>query len=151
MGEWSETTEFFSLGNSLNSKVGPDLPKKLESHCMLEIDNVQVMITGGLDMNGGDAKAISNTFVYDFSKSEWSSGPDMVNSRYNHGCATLKFSDLNVLVVAGGISNSKSTLASVELLLSEPNGQMSMWIIGKYNLNYKKKKANCEKSRRCIY
>ena len=135
MGEWSETTEFFSLGNSLNSKVGPDLPKKLESHCMLEIDDVKVMITGGLDMSG-DGKAISNTFVYDFLKSEWSTGPLMDTSRYNHGCATLKFSDLNALVVAGGISNSKSTLASVELLLSEPNGQMSMWIIGKYNYNY---------------
>ena len=99
---------------------------------MLEIDDAQIMITGGLDMTDGDAKVISNTFIYDFLKSEWSPGPSMDTSRYNHGCATVKFSGLlNAHVVAGGISNSKSTLASVELLLSEPDGQMSIWIIGK--------------------
>ena len=147
MGKWSATTEFFSLENSFqDSQVqeGPDLPKKLESHCMLEIDHDQIMITGGLDMTDGlkdlarpishySAKATSNTFVYDFLKSEWSPGPSMGTSRYNHGCATIKFSDLKAHIVAGGISNSKSTLASVELLLSEPNAPMSIWIIGKYN------------------
>ena len=79
------------------------------------------MNAGGSN-NDGHHYTGPDTWTIDFSTGQWTSGPQMINTRSVHGCARF---ESGLVVAAGGDGKS-----SVELLIPGANA----WTQGRYLL-----------------
>ena len=92
--------------------AGPDLPRARDFHCAVQLNDSHSAVVGGHEyLEEGFMDKWSPTMdIYDWTKEEWTRGPDMREGRFGHACVV----DGDRLVVAGGVGRDKD-LASVEV------------------------------------
>ena len=101
-------------------------------HALVAINKTCSMVIGGADSglsaNGG---ASASTFFYDHNEGEWTTGPSLMQVRFNHGAGivTDEVTDENFVAVTGGsyYSNGYVFLDSTEIL------QDGNWVVGNIN------------------
>ena len=118
------------------SMPGPDLPMALASHAMASINSTVSMVIGGWDGNGWDGTA--STFYYNHIEGEWSNGPILMQSRYEHaaGIVTDELTDEKFVAVTGGLFIALSQTGnydSIVYLNSSEILQDGKWVEGKIN------------------
>ena len=111
-------TEFVSPDGT--STFGPDLPNEIKSHCLIKMDEDNVLLTGGYDEND----KVNETWYFNTIKNTWTPGPSMVYSRVYHACAAVQIHGTKVLMVAGNTYGEDSN--AVEILIENS----SSWIPG---------------------
>ena len=128
-----KTTEFFTLGQEMTK--GPELPFKIFGHCMVQVDEQTVYIIGGRQEKEPDPAGYilpeedkglrkiwkidpTNNFAIEL-------GPDLIEERSDHACATMRINGKIFIVAAGGVKNR-----SVELL--DTSAPEEGWKCGKY-------------------
>ncbi|QQP55139.1 Uncharacterized protein FKW44_008235, partial [Caligus rogercresseyi] len=74
---------------------GPRLPSDLELHCMVQINDFETMIIGGLRLHSPNS---AKTWIFNWSDMAWRFGPDLIQGRRSHVCGLYK----NKYVVVGG-------------------------------------------------
>lgn len=117
----------FVLNNGSILK-GPDLPTENSGHAMVNINNTVTMVIGGNLFFTGSS---SRTYLYNHVSKNWSSGPDLIQARYDHaaGIVTDEVTLEKILLVAGGDTagvSSTGALSSTEILLD------NAWSSGKH-------------------
>ena len=123
-------TEFFSLGQETTK--GPELPFTIFSHCMVQVDDQTVYIIGGKQekefnsVGKAELKGLRQTWKIDPTNNfAIQPGPDLIEERADHACATMKIKEKIFIVAAGGVNNR-----SVELL--NTSAPEDGWKCGKY-------------------
>ena len=101
----------------MDRKNGPEIPIEAEGQCIIQINENEILLTGGLTNNG----TINKTWFYNHQTEKWTNGPDTIESKSFHACGKFKIDGIMVLVLAGG-----TYITSVEfLVLNDQN-----WIPG---------------------
>ena len=108
---YNSSTEFVDPKHPNTFFKGPDLPfDRIEQHCLARLSSHQVMLTGGTtgEIINNELQIIdyesAKTFVYDFLKNTWTSGPEMSFGRTGHGCTSFTDEeDINWTIVSGGL------------------------------------------------
>ncbi len=73
-----DSTDFIDMNpedGTFSTSPGPDLPTKVQKHCLTKISATEVMLIGG---SGGNK---NKTWTFDFEKypsETWHSGPDLI-------------------------------------------------------------------------
>ena len=116
----SEYIEFESF-------TGPELPKALEGHKMINVNDEFTLFIGGL--TSGKEKA--TTYYFKHEKGDWFDGPSLKDGRRNHAVGTItdKITLKKVFVVTGGLAKD-GALKSVEILVenSWSTGESTLFI-----------------------
>ena len=73
-----KTTEFVNIEQGKSIKSPITLPKNLQLHCLVKINDNQVLLVGGLSPDGPEAK----TYLFDFKTLTWYPGADLEHPRY---------------------------------------------------------------------
>ena len=115
---------------------GPDLPTTLHKHAIVAINSTVSMVIGGWDGNGWDGTA--SMFYYNHIEGEWSNGPILMQSRYEHaaGIVTDELTDEKFVAVTGGLFIALSQTGnydSIVYLNSSEILQDGKWVEGKIN------------------
>ena len=102
--------------------AGISLPYKVRGHCVVTLNDGRVMILGGYDggMVGSYGRKV---LIFNSTSGTFSDAPDMLTTRYYHGCATFNsplHNNREVVLAAGGKERE-----SVELLDYQTEG--SSW------------------------
>ena len=107
----------------------PDMPKAIMNHCIVQINETHLIVTGGNLAPSCDIET-NKTFLYNTRTGVWSNGPDLIQARTYHGCSKIIFNGKPIVLVTGGASNGHAdNIKTVEFLdLSAPNAQ---WVKGK--------------------
>jgi len=79
-GSKSNQTSLIDTSSTLKLK---DMPKAISRHCIVKLDQSQIMLIGGTD---NENRARSETLIFDLEDQEWSDGPRMRQGRWHHGC-----------------------------------------------------------------
>ena len=98
------------LVGGLKSVSSTDLPQAMYAHCSIKINDSVILVTGGKSRNPGN-----QTYFHNFKTGFWSDGPELNQSRFQHGCKSFYIGNDLILVVAGGFG-TKGMLKSVEFL-----------------------------------
>ena len=76
------------------------MPHPVAGHCLIALNNEEVMSIGGIDANGW---SLNETWIYNINNDTWRPGKQMSHSRYYHGCSWISDSrDHRFIIVAGG-------------------------------------------------
>ena len=67
------STEIVDLASEKSNEQFVQLPKYLQMHCLVKINDNQVLLVGGLSPDGPEAK----TYLFDFNTLTWHDGPDL--------------------------------------------------------------------------
>ena len=113
------TSETINLDGEVSH--GPNLPTALKSHAMTKINEKVSLLSGGQTNANINANVVSTkTWYYNHDTETFTSGPDLLEGRRNHGSAINvdKVTKAKIAVVTGGIGNGY--LDSTEMLI---NGQ----------------------------
>ena len=98
--------------------AGISLPYKVHGHCVVTLNDGRVMILGGKD-----GSFLRKVLIFNSISGTFSDGPDMLYTRYLHGCASFNsplHNHREVVLAAGGGDRD-----SVELLDYQTEG--STW------------------------
>jgi N-acetylneuraminic acid mutarotase len=106
-----QTTETINVDGEVS--YGPDLPTGVDGHAMTKINGTVSLLSGG---NGNSAK----TWYYNHDTETFTSGPDLLEGRNNHGSALNvdKVTKAKIVVVTGGYNGNY--MDSTKMLI---NGQ----------------------------
>ena len=120
------STEFISLDQP--PYPGPELPFKIDGHCMVQVCSNTIYIIGGIQ----DGKKSTHTWIVDPTNNfNIKSGPPLNRARLGHSCNKMKLNGKYFLVVAGGLQEKEmNTNCSVELL--DTTSPDKGWILGTY-------------------
>ena len=87
-----DLTEFISLDGTVER--GPNLPKYLDSHCMIKLTDGRVMILGGVvtirnlnDVGKENYYPTKKVLIYHPDTMDFTDGPSMLNNRSSFACA----------------------------------------------------------------
>ena len=100
--------------------AGISLPYKVYSHCVVTLNDGRVMILGGSD---GANNYLRKVLIFNATSGTFSDAPDMLNTRFSHGCAIFNsplHNHREVVLAAGGYDRDQ-----VELLDYQTEG--SSW------------------------
>ena len=125
-----DSTELIDIerGTSAN---GPKLPMPLLFHCLVQLNNDQVLLAGG--MNDLE-EAVDDTYLFDYPSRTWKDGPKLNYARYGHGCGSFfnetSYGHLELVVLVASGKNSRQENLPVEQLnmIHDKN-----WHLGKPN------------------
>ena len=122
------STELVNLNQNKSFESSIKLPNNLQLHCLIKINEKQVMLVGGLSSNGPEAR----TYLFDFDTMTWYPGVNLTYPRYGHSCGLFKKGGSATAVVVGG-SNPVFAFVqkSVEMLDLEMVGHGIQWYHGK--------------------
>jgi hypothetical protein len=122
------STELVNLNENKSFESSIKLPINLQLHCLIKINEKQVMLVGGLSFNGPEAR----TYLFDFDTMTWYPGFNLTYPRYGHSCGLFKKGGSATAVVVGG-SNPVFAFVqkSVEMLDLEMVGYGIQWYHGK--------------------
>jgi hypothetical protein len=149
-GEYFASTEYVKTSGAL---PGPDLPIALRDHAMVAINRTCSLVIGGLSSGGelSSGGTSASTFFYDHNEGEWTTGPSLMQARYDlaagtgpslmqarfdhaegryhHavGIVTDEVTDENFVAVTGGLGSGYVDLDSTEIL------QDGNWVQGNIN------------------
>ena len=102
---------------SLISTPGPDLPKGLKHHCMVQINETHTFMIGGYNGSSYTTK----TIVFDWEKREWIQQGNLNHARGFHSCGLHRNKDV---IVAGGYDYA--TLDTIQVFdLDDPSAGWS--------------------------
>ena len=73
--QWLDTTEFVYLNGTI--VYGPKLPASRERHCMVALNDYEVMIIGGYY----SMYNIPKTIIYNHADGSYTDGPDLAEKR----------------------------------------------------------------------
>ena len=115
-GSFLQTTETINVDGEVS--YGPDLPTAFSDHAMTAINDTVSLLSGGNYVNTHSGK----TWYYNHDTETFTSGPDLLEGRRNHGSAIIvdKVTKAKIAVVTGGDTSGSVTLDSTEMLI---NGQ----------------------------
>ena len=65
-----------------------DLPIHVEHHCMVLVDDLNIMVIGGHTRDQGMYG--SATHFYNFDSQSWKDGPSLILGRSYHSCGMIK-------------------------------------------------------------
>ena len=102
--------------NGVWTKMNLTLPERVTGHCMVQINDSSVMLSGG-----GPSRS---TYILNSETNKWTVGPQMIFARCFHSCEKIpsgKQSSKYDIVAAGGFSTNVGLTASVEFLDLESN------------------------------
>ena len=138
------TTEIYNTDTNMVTP-GIDLPQAEFNHCgALRKQTAQIYFVGG--MSGGLTSMKGWTFIYDMSLGQLSTITNQMSTpRVEHACAVLE--DENIIIVAGGYTNSWIATDTVEILnlITEtwsqaramPFAGIEVWAVGEVVFNWK--------------
>ena len=119
-----------TLQKSVQSSIR--LPINLHLHCLIKINDKQVLLVGGLGFDGPQAK----TYLFDFDTMTWFPGVDLLRARFGHSCGMIKRGESATAVVVGGSNPYLNYVEnSVEMLDLELGTQ---WKYGMFFSQYLK-------------
>ena len=119
-GSWLASTEIVDiLANPPTVVPGPELPVRMNGHCIVQLNQSTVLFMGGSPNR-------KKTFFFDIPSQTWTDGPDMNHDRRDFGCSTMTTGS-DLLVVASGGYDSPSTTE----LLNMGNSNGLKWSAGK--------------------
>jgi len=81
--------------------AGISLPYAVYGHCVVTLNDGRVMILGGYD----GSSSLRKVLIFDSTYGTFSDAPDMLNTRYGHGCASFQsplHNHREVVLAAGG-------------------------------------------------
>jgi hypothetical protein len=96
--------------------VAAPLPTPLQYHCMVLLNSITAMVTGGIE----NTTITSNTYLRNTEINQWIEGPSLSQNRYQHSCGRIrngKESSKFEIIVVGGFNGSD--LSSVEIFDAE--------------------------------
>ena len=106
-----DSTEFIIQGQAIGVP-GPKLPYGLIFMCAVKLSENEIFVIGGED--GSSFR--SDVWIYDpqngFARTQ---GPSLSGGRIYHSCATMKYGEKTVIVMAGGLNVYGQILHSVEI------------------------------------
>ena len=111
-----KTTELISIDGGV--EYGPELPEAVFLHAITSINSTVSLLSGGW------TSAISNsplTWYFNHETDVFSSGPSLLEGRYDHGSATIvdKVTTAKIPIVTGGYKDHTGTrLDSTEMLIN---------------------------------
>ena len=122
-GGWSgssrlQTSETIDVDGGVSD--GPELPTAVWQHSMTSINDTVSLLSGGATSAN---PASAQTWYYNHETEAFTSGPDLLEGRGNHGSATIvdKVTKAKIAVITGGYKNGGGNwMDSTELLI---NGQ----------------------------
>lgn len=106
-----KSTELLDATNKIISK-GPELPIPLQLHCLVKLNDDQVVFIGGKTTNG----TVNSTFLYDFTNAQWIRGPDLQVPRFGQFCTLIQTHLGFLILVVGGKNRHEKTLMTMEWL-----------------------------------
>ena len=112
-----KTSEIINVDGEVRD--GPDLPIALLQHAMSKINDTVSLLSGGVtNMNTASAQ----TWFYNHDTEAFTSGPDLMESRLDHGSAMNvdRVTKAKIAVVTGGACCNGNVMDSTEMLI---NGQ----------------------------
>ncbi len=129
------STEFLTPQNNFaNISFGPDLPYITDGHCILDMKNGKMLLTGGeklvfLNNEYTKYERYAWTWLLDVAGNSWTECPSLINNRARHSCGLVKDSveETPIAVVSGGqgaLSNNvniyfEPPLKQTEILYTE--------------------------------
>ncbi len=99
-----DSTEYITPGSDPASSPGPSLPKPLERHCMVQLEDGTAIVIGGRD----DWSYLNErTFFYSPGSNEFQDGPQLRSLKVEPACGVIKDGSTGqeVVIVAGGREN----------------------------------------------
>ena len=122
------STELVDLNKNRSYESSIKLPNNLQLHCLIKINEKQIMLVGGLSSNGPEAR----TYLFDFDTMIWYPGVNLIYPRYGHSCGLFKKGGSATAVVVGGSHPDFAFVQkSVEMLNLEMVGHGIGWYHGK--------------------
>ena len=99
-------------------EYGPELPSAVMSHAITSINSTVSMLSGGAT-NANYYSPL--TWYFNHETGAFSSGPSLLEDRYDHGSATCvdKVTKAKIPIVTGGFGSGDVYLDSTELLINE--------------------------------
>lgn len=99
---------------------GPEMPKAIFRHCIVEVDTHTVMVVGGSVYNTGTkhTEDANQAWLYDFNTADWKQTGKLTHSRHFHACDCVKNKrgEVFIAVVGGFSSTTGSYVLTTELL-----------------------------------
>ena len=112
-----KTTELISIDGGV--EFGPELPEAVQRHAITSINSTVSLLSGGLRTS---AEYYSQTWYFNHETDVFSSGPSLLEARYDHGSATIvdKVTTAKIPIVTGGRNKAgyAGKLNSTELLIN---------------------------------
>ena len=111
--------------------AGPELPLRINAHCMVRLNSTTVAVLAGMDIvkneNGVKAPNRNNKrmWYYHVQDDQWVEGPSMRVGRRWAGCGTFNYGGSTYILVVGGTEAEDGK--SVEVLNTRGNA----WVDGK--------------------
>jgi hypothetical protein len=99
------STLFINPNSEPQVTEGPDTPKPVSGHCLVQINETTILMTGG----GGS----NETYFFNVNTSNWTQGPNMIENRTFHSCGIFYLNKQLTVLVAG---NSLIFTNTTELL-----------------------------------
>ena len=122
------STELVDLNQNKSFESSIKLPNNLQLHCLIKLNENQVMLVGGFSSNGPEAR----TYLFDFDTMTWYPGVNLTYPRYGHSCGLFKKGGSATAVVVGGSNPDFAFVQkSVEMLDLENTGHSIKWYHGK--------------------
>ena len=122
------STELVDLNQNKSFESSIKLPINLQLHCLIKLNEKQVMLVGGLSSNGPEARI----YLFDFDTMTWYPGVNLIYPRYGHSCGLFKKGGSATAVVVGGSNPDFAFVQkSVEMLDLEMVGHGIQWYLGK--------------------
>ena len=111
-----QTSELISIDGGV--EYGPELPTAVDFHAITSINSTVSMLSGGWT-NANQYSPL--TWYFNHETGAFSSGPSLLEDRYDHGSATCvdRVTKAKIPIVTGGRGSGDVYLDSTELLINE--------------------------------
>ena len=138
-----DSTELIDIERGTNDE-GPKLPMPLLFHCLVQLNNDQVLLVGGMN---DQKEAEDDTYLFDYPSRTWKGGPPLKHARYGHGCGSFfketSYGQLEMMVLVASGKNSAEERLPVEQINMIHDTE---WSLGKPNLKSTQKASSKEQT-----
>ena len=127
---YKSTSEILNI-DTLTSRPGPDMPKGLYLHCMVQVNDSHTFVIGGGGYNGN---YFDETWLFNWENMEWTSQSNLNVARNRHSCGLhRKDSGLHIknkVIVAGGYNRYDDNLDLNSTEIFDLDNPESGWKLG---------------------
>ncbi len=109
------------------AELGPEMPMPLSHHCLVKVDEMLAIVTGGFTSN----KVVSNSsFFFNIAGSNplsWTLAPSLTLPRHSHSCGVLTGANGGPIVIVAGGDTDTDDVSTEFLAMSTSTYGDSAW------------------------